>query len=187
MPEEAPVEPAESIGDTWLRVRDLLREWFAGLKVKGVSFEERFPLEYAPHEDYQVIYEAVFLPARLEQMQIEVWVTPGGSVGVGLDRNDRLAARLGLRSKVLGFADGNEPTPLTSECLLEVLNLAVAGRIAIATWCPRFMGAWPVHAFLDVDDLRRVKRTEGYHPRWLRTRRWLDGVIGQVVRYEPWS
>ena len=66
-----------------------LRAWLDGLSVDSVSLRENLDLEANPQDDYHVIYEAVFEPASVDQMQVEIGLEADGYLAVGLERRTR--------------------------------------------------------------------------------------------------
>lgn len=75
------------------RVRQLLLDWFETKHTTTVAFREE--TDPAPDQDarYRVAYEAIFVPSRLDQARVEIWVTTVGEMAIGSERQKRIAER----------------------------------------------------------------------------------------------
>jgi len=91
----------------------LLRSWAEAHQHGDIQFRDSDAPAHDPSDDYQIVYEARWLPGDIDKMAVEVWVAPNGSVAVGLDTRERVATRVGVPSRRPGFATGCEPLPLS--------------------------------------------------------------------------
>jgi hypothetical protein len=100
-----------------------------------VTFSHRRDLPREVSDDYRVLYEAVFEPTSLDQMRAEIWLSDGGTLGVGFELEARLAQRVGRRPPAprpyQPFAWGFEPMPLQFESVLFLLGLASRGEVGL--------------------------------------------------------
>lgn len=111
-----------------------LDAWFAKCGARGVSFVPVFDPPVDPLEDYVVVYEARFEPQSLDRARVELWLTNDGYIALGLERRERVAKRLGIRTSRKGFAAGHEPVSVTQQAVLRLLDCVAAGEIAISAW-----------------------------------------------------
>jgi hypothetical protein len=87
-----------------------LRDWFGLKSLHAIELVENEPPNIDQPNDYAVAYEARFSASRLDQATVEIWVTPDNYFGIGFERRDRIAMRLGVRNLSGGFAAGFEPS-----------------------------------------------------------------------------
>lgn len=113
-------------------IRIALNRWVEARNVGAVlAFTESLAPAHDPSDDYLITYEAVFEPGELDRARIEVWATREGLVAIGLETRDRIARRLGIRTRRLGFAAGHEPREVSETGLCAFLDCVAEGTLAI--------------------------------------------------------
>lgn len=156
----------ESPAPDIFRLRRLLAEWFDGNSQGSVAFTEKLDVSNDPHDDYLVVYEAVFEPIALDQMRVEVWVTDDGYTAVFLENFDRIARRLGMGNRPAGSSAGHEPMAVSEGALMAIFDAVAAGEIAIRAR-PLLFGLGSRQAFAS-RELRESLAQYGYpHLDWL--------------------
>jgi hypothetical protein len=169
------------------RVREVLRAWFQSKGATSVDFDENLRPEIdETHLDsrYVVGYEASFTPHALTKARVEVWVTHQGDLGIGFERKNRVAERLGVRGTGHDiFAAGLEPIEMSEDELISVLELAAGGQIALRVVRVPILGILSMKAFVP-SGTKKSTGLEGLF--WLRERRDRLPHVGQMLEYEPW-
>lgn len=164
-------------------IQDVLLEWFRGRHATSVQFVENTKPESEPNEDYTLAYEAAFEPSTLDRTRIEIWVATDGEIGIGIEKRDRIATRLGVKNRQKGFAAGHEPGPVTEQALLSLLTLVADGKVAITAGCLPIWGLTKTKAVVQ-SDAYKILISQGYGPQ-----RWLD-VTDEFqpsdLRFKPW-
>jgi hypothetical protein len=93
--------------------------------------EKSPPKAWAEDIDYRVVRIVEFVPKTPELMYAEVWLTDDDYLGLGIERYDRVAEKVGVRTKTTRFVAGFEPCINSFESFSPALNLVASGEIVI--------------------------------------------------------
>ena len=163
-----------------------VNDWASRKKFSSVHLEEQWPLADEPYADYNVVYEARFDSARLDQASIEVSVTSTNYIGIGLETRRRVADRLRVRNSRHGFAAGFEPCEPNESHLISFLELVSSGRVAV------FARTWPIiglgKTFAAVVPTSTECEALVFGPvSWLKDAKALISDGMRAVLFEPWT
>lgn len=111
--------------------RAALNEWFEQSGFKSIGFLENLEPASCRYDDYIVCYEAIFEPASLDQMRVELWFTDDGFTGIWLESRERIAKRLSIKNRASGSNAGHEPFLVEEHQLFKLLESVAAGAISI--------------------------------------------------------
>ena len=118
-----------------------MAHWFSERRTKAVVLEEQTDPDPEPDpDDYELSYVATFAPVSLEYARLEIWVTPDVQIGIGFERTERIARRLGVRALMnpQAFVAGHEPLPVAASALPVLLKIVADGEVAVSpTWIPK--------------------------------------------------
>lgn len=179
---------AEGLDGVWEPVRDTIREWYRTRVPRSVAFREPGVPPVDEHDDYEVVYEAVFEPPSQHQMRVALWLTSDGAIGIGFETLGRVAARLGRRVRRSGFAAGNEPNSLSTGCLLSILDLVSGGHVSLLVKCPLYIHMTTIHVVIPESAAAGVRQLEGgQYLRWLQAPRGTSRWPRRLLTYDPWS
>lgn len=170
------------------KAQQVLSQWFTGRQARTITFKEETDPKNDPNEDYFVAYEAVFEPDSLDQTRVAVWVTMEGYVAIGLETHERIAKRLGVNCYKVGFAAGHEPTNITEEGLVAILDLIADGKILITPFVIPLLGLISSKAKVRIDVLEDLILRGYSHVRWLKTVSHKDLIDAKhLLEFRPWS
>jgi hypothetical protein len=163
-------------------LRQELNDWVGTRRFKALSFNENEGPFNEPSADYCVVYEAQFIPDSTSQARLEITLTEGGFLGIGLETRQRVAERLKVRNSRDGFADGFEPTLTNLGDVLLLLDLISTGELVIHARAMPLLGLGRTKA------ATTSKRTGAaaifarfYFAASLRTGLWVE-----TLNFEPW-
>lgn len=168
-------------------VRQTLSEWFAKRHPIEVEFRE----ETSPQQDtdarYSVAYEAIFEPDSVNRARVEIWVTTVGEVGIGVEKWNRIAQRLGVKARDDRFAAGHEPQDMSVSGLLAILNAIAGGQIAVSATVIPWWGLVSTHAVAPPDVLEALDSAD-YHPaKWLSVARYEESAhLRHLLQFDSW-
>lgn len=155
-------------------LREALLGWFESRRLTRVRFVEDPdpPLDEEERlEAYQVNYLASFEPDTLQLARVEVWGSVQGGIGVGFERRDRMAQRLGVRCYQPGrFVGGSEPGPLRLSELVAFLDAVADGQIAAVVTVWPWLGLTASRAVAPRSLHEPLRRFDPSWGDWLRTR-----------------
>jgi hypothetical protein len=140
--------------------------------------------EVTQDNDYQVTYEITFASPLIDRLQLSLFATRDGYVGVGMERWERIAARRGLHIAATGYVTGHEPGPMSQAQLRAVLDAAAAGDICLIAR-PGLFGIGRSGAAVLRSSIVRPELFAGPHWKWLRVS---DQSQDQdaALKYMPW-
>ena len=152
-----------------------------------MSLRENVGLEADPQDDYHVIYEAVFEPTSVDQMQVEIWLEADGYLAVGLERRTRVRERLGLGGSDAGFATGHEPGGLSLQGMFGLLDLVAAGEMVLFTRAG-WWGMGRVQAAVSKGERQNLADAGYVNLWWLRALERAPRLWGvRRLEYRAWS
>ena len=156
--------------------------WASGRRLTSLSFTEDNDPPVSKYDDYQVVYEARFIPSSLSQARLELMLTDRGFVGVGLETRRRIAERLKVRNQSEGFAAGFEPRLNDVREVLLLLDVVSSGEFAIQArvfpWC----GLGRTKALVTS---KREGAAELFRKFYCATSL-RSGFCTQILTFEPW-
>jgi hypothetical protein len=157
-------------------------DWLGRRGFKAISFsEDKNPLE-KPTADYRVVYEARFIPDSTAQARLDLALTDGGFVGVGLETRQRVAERLKVRNSREGFADGFEPSLTDVRDVLILLDLVSAGELVIRA---RTFPLWGLGQTKAITTSRR-QGADAIFARFYFATSLRVGLWTEALNFEPW-
>lgn len=164
-----------------------LREWFKLGAFQAVELIEDESPANSEIDDYFVAYTAEFRTSNLEQASLEVWITTEGTIGVGLEKRNRIANRVGVRTLTHGFAAGFEPCEKNVARLFAFLEIVRLGKIAIQASVWPLVGLGKTEAVV-LPEWIPDGNFEFGPERWMRTVASLQGRLNlHTLTFHPWS
>ncbi len=160
--------------------------WFKTRQINGVKLVDKKHPKRDVDSSYEVAYEIVFEPADSNKIRLEIWITKQGNVGIGYDRVDRVASKLGVSSRSSGFAGGFEPLSMPETALESLLNFVADGRVAIQAVVLPILGVVSAKPSISADDLQKLKNLN-----FTLAGQWFAKLEGptpftKIVKYQPW-
>jgi hypothetical protein len=168
-------------------VRSALRGWTDRyIESSNISLVEP---DTSRHDssDYSVFYEATFESKDYERAYLNLVVTTGGHVGIGLETRERVARRLGIRNWTRrSVAAGHEPGPLTLAQLQIFIELVANAKIVLIVKT-NLLGLGSIKAIIRPEDLSQL-RPLTKHWDWLSaaSAELIPSKSTKIVRFLPW-
>jgi len=155
-------------------LRETLTRWFERRAPRRVRFVEDPdpPIEEDElYDGYTVNYEARFEPDTLELARVEVWGAIQGTIGVGFEKRDRMAKRLGVRCyQPHVFVGGTEPCGITLSELIVFLDAVAEGQIGALIDVWPWLGLTSARAVAPATLLETLQRRDDPWSYWLKAR-----------------
>jgi hypothetical protein len=169
------------------QIRSTLIAWFNSQDSTSVSFRENVHPKTDSNARYEIIYEILFEPHSLIQLQVEVWVANDGRIAIGIETRERIARRLNKNNLRKGFAAGHEPHKMSEDGLIALLNLIASGNLIFSPIIIPFFGLASIKTMLLLESLDTLIAS-GYAPtNWLYV---VDKTAflnrENLLRYQPW-
>ncbi len=144
------VNKASEIG---LRIED----WFKSKTFTSVKLTRNQNPKNDPNDAYVVKEDISIYSPSLERGTIEVSITLEGHVGIGIDKRERIASRLGLKSKSPRYAGGFEPQALPEAVIYKILDLVANGSISVSYMRLPLLGLVSTKLSLPEAEIRGLK------------------------------
>ncbi|WP_041577973.1 hypothetical protein [Bdellovibrio bacteriovorus] len=120
----------------------------------------KYPFD-SSKEDYTVAYSLRFVPSSLNQLQLEIWITDMGCVGVGVETWSRVLRRLGRESSAVRFVVGHEPADIPKEAIFRLIDLISLGKFTLKSIGIEFLKLNSFNAYLAEREYKSL-RESGY-------------------------
>lgn len=165
----------------------ILNEWFQNRGFKHVSLTEVVNPTKDSSYELNVVCELKFQPDNARALSFEVWICDCGSIGFGIDRRTRIASLLGFSSKSKMFAGGKEPTRLSDDVLISILNLVADGRVGLSYIALPIVGLLSMWIVLDQEQIDELSRSNINHADYNFSSHQKWNPFCRILRFERWS
>ena len=171
--------------DAGLIIRNHLLKWYSTIDQEVVPLIIHENEEWHVGDDYVLALRMVFLPVSLEYASMEVWITPDGAAGIGIETWPRIGERVRSSARAGPFGVGFEPHFLPSDELVDYCQAVANAEFTMWAWvlCGRL-----------IDTAVRLDMSSGLFP-WERgissglprpLISWLPGGRRETLRFKPW-
>lgn len=166
---------------------EAVKNWLAEHAYQSIELVENFKPENDEHADYKVLYEAQFRPPSLDKVYIEIWLAENGKLGVGIERYERVAKRMKIRSRKKQFVGGFEPSSCCSaDDMFSILSLAAAGRFFIKVYSIPNICVLHLQLVIDHEGYLLFNNIFNDQLFWLKKKTSQDPVLGRLLTYDAW-
>ena len=164
-----------------------IEDWFKLRAFTSVNFLRNENPKNDPDDDYVVVEDICISSPNLALSSVEVSITREGHIGIGVERRERIASRLGLNLKSPRFAGGFEPLAVPEAVIHKILDLTARGSISISYFTLPLFGIVSTKLNLPEDEIQILKSLGLSSADQVFNVTTKESAMGKTIRFEPWK